>query len=66
MTQEDIWRHLLAGGRVRPKSWPEGSYAEFRDGYVCNQYGQKLGHWGFSQPELVVVLEEAHATANAR
>ena len=56
-SQADIWTLLLAGGRVRPKHWPEGSYAEFKDGYVCNQYGQKMNHWAFSEPEDVIVVK---------
>lgn len=61
-SQADIWTLLLAGGRVRPKHWPEGSYAEFKDGYVCNQYGQRMNHWAFSEPENVVVVRTMSET----
>lgn len=58
MTQADIWRYLLEGGKIRPKWWPEGSYVEMHGGYACNHLGQKMDMWGFSSPKDYLLLEE--------
>ncbi len=56
MRQIDVWKHLIEGGKVRPKWWPKDAYAHFKDGYVCNQLGQKMEMWGFSQPKDLELL----------
>lgn len=58
MTQADIWRYLLDGGKIRPNWWPDYSFIEMKDGYACNQRGQKMNMWGFSSPEDYLLLKE--------
>lgn len=66
MTQADIWQYLLAGGRLRPKWWPENSFIYFHNGYVCNNIGQKMEMWGFGRPNDYLILDRQADNVKAK